>query len=195
MRLGTATLSRCLQRLRNERGYTVFEMIMVLAILGIVVAGLTAVFVSASKAEIDMNKRFQAQQEARLALERLRREGHCAKAAPTVTVSRVDLRFGKYCKAGATGDYTVTWCTSQVGTAMRYELRRVEPALAATSPCAGGTKTADYLTIGNVFGFVAQSTLSRAKLAVTFPVDVNTSDAVGAYRLRDDIVLRNTKRA
>ena len=38
-------------------------------------------FVSASHAQVDMNNRFQAQQNARLALDGLRREIHCASAA------------------------------------------------------------------------------------------------------------------
>ena len=50
-----------------------------LAILVIVIGALTQLFVSASTAQVDMTRRFEAQQEMRLALDKLRREIHCAK--------------------------------------------------------------------------------------------------------------------
>ena len=69
-------------------------MIVVLAILVVVLTALTQLFVSASTAEVDMSKRVQAQQDARLALDSLRREIHCAKA---VTAGRA----GAYCPTSA----------------------------------------------------------------------------------------------
>ena len=44
-------------------------------------ASITGIFVSGTKAEIDMNERFQAQQETRIALTKMRREIHCASSA------------------------------------------------------------------------------------------------------------------
>ena len=54
----------------NEGGYTLVEMLVVMAILGVVISGLTTIFVSGSHAELDLNRRFQAQQQARLLQER-----------------------------------------------------------------------------------------------------------------------------
>ena len=71
----------------DERGYTLVEMLVVMAILGVVIAGLTTVFVSGSRAELDMNRRFQAQQQARLALDRIRADLHCASAAQVQTIN------------------------------------------------------------------------------------------------------------
>ena len=65
-------------RLRGERGYTLVEMLTVMVIMGVVMSGLTTVFVHASNSEADMNTRFQAQLTARLALDKMRREVHCA---------------------------------------------------------------------------------------------------------------------
>ena len=55
---------------RNERGHSLVEMLTVLVILEIVIGGLTTLFQQGSNAEIDMNYRFQAQQDARIALDR-----------------------------------------------------------------------------------------------------------------------------
>ena len=64
------------QRLRGrapDGGYTMVELLAVLAIFLTIVTALTTLFISGSKAELDANNRFQAQQNARLALDRLRR--------------------------------------------------------------------------------------------------------------------------
>src|SRR5437763_266578 len=65
----------------NERGYTMVEMLVVMSILSIVIAGLTTVFVSGGRAELDLNRRFQSQQQARLALDKIRVDLHCASSA------------------------------------------------------------------------------------------------------------------
>ena len=59
---------RLVQRTRSTSGYTLIELVVVLSIFTIVVTALVQLFTSGAKAELDMNRRFQAQQEARLAL-------------------------------------------------------------------------------------------------------------------------------
>ena len=71
------------RRLGAESGYSAVEMVTVMAIMGIVMGGLTTLFVQGSNAELDMNRRFAAQQEARLSLDKIRREIHCSSAAET----------------------------------------------------------------------------------------------------------------
>ncbi|HEY2935179.1 MAG TPA: prepilin-type N-terminal cleavage/methylation domain-containing protein, partial [Gaiellaceae bacterium] len=66
-----------MNRLRAEGGFTLVELLTVTVILTIVLTGLTTLFVQGSNAELDMNNRFQAQLNARLALDRLRRDLHC----------------------------------------------------------------------------------------------------------------------
>ena len=81
-----------LRGLRGERGYTLVEMLIVMVIMGIVTTSLTVLFVQGSNAELDMNNRFQAQLTARLALDKMRREVHCASVAtPTGNSSSVTL--------------------------------------------------------------------------------------------------------
>jgi prepilin-type N-terminal cleavage/methylation domain-containing protein len=188
---------RLLRRLGRERGYSLVEMLIVMAILGVVMGSLTTVFVQASNAEQDMNNRFQAQLTARLALDKMRREVHCASVAtPTGSSSSVTLTLPSYCK---TGSGSITWCTRSVAT-NRYALYRV-----VGSTCTGGVKWADYLVPTSsatvcsgalcIFNYTAQSVTSLATLRVDFPVNVRTSKSVELYELIDDIVLRNSTRS
>ena len=186
-----------MSRLRSERGYSLIEMLVVMAIMGIVMTSLTTVFVQASNSETDMNNRFQAQLTAKLALDKMRREVHCASVGtPTGTSSSVTITLPSYCK---TGSGSITWCTRSVAT-NRYALYRVVGAT-----CTGGTKWADYLAPSAgasvcsgalcIFNYTAQSTTSLAKLAVDFPVNVKPSTTVDMYELKDDLVLRNSSRS
>jgi type II secretory pathway pseudopilin PulG len=172
-------------RLAREGGYTVVELLVVMLILASVMGSLTTLFVHASNAELDLNNRFQAQQNARLALDKLRREGHCASQATVATSNAVTLTLGSYCP---TGNGSVTWCT--VGSGTRYGLyRKVGASCDAT-----GVKWADYLTTGAVFAYTPQSTTSLAKLRVDFPINVKPKKSVGSYELVDEIALRNSLR-
>ena len=188
---------RVLRGLRGERGYSLIEMLIVLSIMSVVMGALTTVFVQASNSELDMNNRFQAQQESRLALDKMRREVHCGSVAtPAGSSSSVTLTLPAYCK---TGSGSITWCTRNVST-NRYALYRVVGVT-----CSGGVKWADYLVPTSsatvcsgtlcIFTYQAQSTSSLAKLHVDFPVNVKPSKSVELYELADDIVLRNSTRS
>jgi prepilin-type N-terminal cleavage/methylation domain-containing protein len=171
--------------IRGERGYTLVEMLTVLVIFGTLMGALMTLFVQATNAEADMNNRYRAQQNARLALDRLRREAHCATAVTAYSQSAVTLSLPSYC-----GNGSVTWCTASVG-ASRYGLYR----MAGTSCNATGVRYADYLTSANVFpSYSAQSTAALATLKVDFPVNVKPARTVDLYELKDDIVLRNSTR-
>ena len=174
------------QRLRSEHGFTLTELVTVLAMLVIVMTTLSTVLISAANAEQEMNRRFGSQINARIALDQLRREIHCASSVtPTGTSSLIVVVLGSRCPSG-TG--TVSWCT--VGTGTRYALHR-----STGSTCnATGRKAVDYLTTGTVFSFTAQSTSSLAVLSVTLPVNTRPASGQPDYRLTDDIVLRNSTR-
>jgi prepilin-type N-terminal cleavage/methylation domain-containing protein len=189
-------------------GFTIPEMLVVLAIIGIVTTALIQLFVSASRTQVEMTNRFESQQEGRLALDSLRREIHCASAISSTQTgggwpsTSVKITLGSYCSGAPSGGGDVTWCTSTVSTT-RYRLRRVVPALATGATCAGGVIKADYLLTNQVFSsYAASGSGLRAKLSVNLPIDVKptsgqstcTTSTVGCYRLTDDIVLRNTAR-
>jgi prepilin-type N-terminal cleavage/methylation domain-containing protein len=187
---------------REERGYTLVELLTVIVILGIVMEGLTTMFVSASNAEVDMNNRFQAQQTARIALDKIRREVHCAQDAgsttPNTAVWLVTLTVPTYCKTYS-GSTTVTWCTKNVST-NRYALYRIN---SGSATCTGGVKWADNLrptstaavcgTALCVFNYTT-ATGSLAKLHVDLPINVKPAKTVETYELIDDLVLRNSVR-
>jgi prepilin-type N-terminal cleavage/methylation domain-containing protein len=191
------TSGRLLARLRAERGYSLIEMLTVLVIMGVVMSSLTTVFVQASNSQSDMNNRFQAQLNAKLALDKMRREVHCASVAtPTGSSSSITITLPSYCK---TGSGSITWCTRSIGT-NRYGLYRV-----AGATCTGGVKWADYLIPTStatacsgalcIFNYTAQSSSSLAKLHVDFPVNVKPPKTAELYELIDDIVLRNSTRS
>ena len=178
---------RGLRRLfREQRGYSMFELLTVIAILGIVLAGLTTVFVSGSTAELDMNRRFQAQQDGRVAMDKLRREVHCAQGASASSSTSVTLTIP--CVTGQ----VVTWCTAAVGIATnRFKLYR---ATGGTCNATVGRPYADYLTTGAVFAYTAQSSSDLAKLRFDLPISVHPTKTMGRYELVDDIVFRNSMR-
>ena len=177
--------ARLLRALRAEDGYTLVELVAVLAILLTIVTVLTSLFVSGAKAELDMNRRFQAQQAARIAADRLRREVHCASgitladggASATVTLPG-------HCPTAVGGSTTtVVYATESVGGSTdRYRLKR------------GSTQVADYLTSPTVFSYVAPSTSSLGKLHVDLRVNVNPNEGWKLWHLETDVVLRNTTR-
>lgn len=182
------------RRLRGEQGFSLVEMVTVMAIMGVVLTGLTTLFVQGSNAELDMNRRFQAQQEARVALDKIRREIHCAQGASTNPATgeapALTLDLPGQCPTAVNDAQTsVTWCSVSVSTG-RYRLyRKVGVSCDAT-----GVRWADYLTQANLFQYQVASTESLAKVRVSFPVDVKTGDATPQYRLCDHIGLRNTLR-
>jgi prepilin-type N-terminal cleavage/methylation domain-containing protein len=172
---------------RDERGFTLIELLTVLAMLVIVVTTLSSVLIAASKGEEDMSRRFGSQVNARIALDTLRREIHCATSvSPTGTSSSITIVLGSRCPF--VGGSTVRWCT--VGSGSQYALYRTTAATCDSS----GKRVVDYLTTGNVFTATAQSTTSLATLSVTLPIDTNTAAGLPDYQLTDDIVLRNSTR-
>lgn len=180
-------------RVAREHGYTLVEALVVLAVLGIVLGGLTTIFVSGSRAELDMNKRFQAQLNARTALSRMRGDIHIAPCTPTGTALSSLLLYANSPTSGScTGNPVVAWCVATSPTMSgRYALYRVV-ATDCSSPTSGVIQ-ADYLTTNAIFSITWPSfgTKQRESVAVTLPVDLNANTIIGSYTLNDSIVLRN----
>jgi prepilin-type N-terminal cleavage/methylation domain-containing protein len=186
-------------RLRATDGVTLSELLVVLVILLVILAGMTTLFISASNSQIDQTNRVRSQQETRLALEALRREIHCANSVTvgSLPASSATIGLGSYCPTQA-GASSVTWCTQQIVSGQRYALWRYPAAsVASCGVTAGGVMKADYLTTGGVFtAYTPKDTVNRtlASLTVSLPVDVTPADAKHRYTLNDDIVLRNSGR-
>ena len=174
------------ERLRSESGYSLIELVTVMAIMGVVMTGVTALLVQGANAEVDMNGRFQAQQTARVAFDKIRRDGHCASVVALTGQTQATLTVPSACGT------QLSWCTVAVGSSTtRYALYRQSGATCGT----GGVKWADYLTSGNVFTYTAQSSQTLAKLSVDLPVNVKPARPSETYELKGDIALRNSTRS
>lgn len=180
----------------NEKGYTLVELLVTMIILSVVVAGLTTVFVSGSNAEAQLNNRFQAQLQARTALDKLRLDIHCATAAQAQTVNTypsVKLAVGNCYPSTA----TISWCAVQVLAAPpRYQLYRTT---GTTNVCqasdASRTLIADYLTSSSVFTTSTIPQYSLQTVGVTLTVSANNkSKTAEVYKLSDSIVARGSTR-
>jgi prepilin-type N-terminal cleavage/methylation domain-containing protein len=174
---------------REESGFTLIELLVVIGMLVIVMTALSSALIAATKSEEEMNRRFASQINARIALDHLRREVHCASAlTPAGASSSITITLGGRCPSAA-GGTTVSWCT--VGSGTRFVLYRKVGATCDNT----GKKTVDFLTADTVFTFTPQSATSLATLSVTLPVNTRPASGLPAYQLADDIVLRNSVRA
>jgi prepilin-type N-terminal cleavage/methylation domain-containing protein len=182
----------------KEEGYTLVELLVVMLILGTVLAGLTTVFVGGSNAEIRLNRRFQAQQQARLALDRIRTDIHCASAAQQQTIGTYtgSLKLAETSCYAYTASVpptpTVSWCPVSV-TATRYQLYR---STATSNICTSSDATrvliADYLTTSSVFTTAAIPQNSLQTVGIDFKVSANTkTSTLDVYELTDSIVVGN----
>ncbi len=169
----------------DERGFTLIELLTALGMLLIVVTALSSVLIAATKSEEEMNRRFGSQINARIALDKLRREIHCASSV-TGTATAITIVLGIRCPVEP--GTTASWCTSGSGT--QWALYRK----VGVTCDASGRKLADYLTTGNVFTFPAQATGTLTTLSVYLPVNAKPASGLPDYRLSDDIVLRNSPR-
>ncbi len=116
-------LRRLLVRGRGEGGYTLIELVTVMAILGVVVGALTTLFVRAMTAEVDANRRFRSQQDARVAVDRMRREIHCSSGiTPTGASSSISVTLPAQCPSAGGSLTTVTY--DFAGSGQRFQLRR-----------------------------------------------------------------------
>jgi Tfp pilus assembly protein PilW len=174
---------RILRRLATcERGYSMIELVQVAAILSVVLTGLTVLFVQATNAEFQMNERFQAQQNARVAVDKMRREIHCASAiTPTGPTASITVTLPAQCPTSGGSQTNVVYDMQSVSTS-RWRLRRA------------GVVIADYITTNSgIFDYAAPVTGKLGTLRVVLPIDTSAAKK-HVWRLEADIVLRNTTR-
>ena len=186
-------MTAALRRLRGQAGYTLVELLTVLVIFTVILTALVSLFVQGSNAQAEANARFESQQSARLALDKLRREIHCASEAETTggtgSTSEVTLHLPSHCPTSGGNPVDVKWCTVSAGTS-RWALYRVQSGTCS----AAGVKWADYLTMSAIFDYQTQASTRRSRLRVELPVDMVPGDSIAGYELCDLIVLRNSLR-
>ena len=176
--------------LREQRGYSLMELLVSMSILGAVMTSVSVLLVSATNSEVDMNRRFQAQTQARLGLDLMRREVHCAMSvSPAGASASVTLTIPATCPTSG-GNTAITWCTVANGT-NRWGLWRYPG-----SSCTGtGKRYADYVTAASIFTYTGQTVDKLAFLNVRLPINIKPSEPRFLYSLEDDIVLRNSTRS
>jgi type II secretory pathway pseudopilin PulG len=174
---------------------TIAELLVAMAILSVVMAGILTVFVGGLNATTDMNERFQAQQNARLALSSMRLDigGACSATVSNVSgqaagslVSLVEPNTTTGCTSGTT---QVSWCADSAAHTLPFAIYR----LAGAGACAfnNGTSRASALRSNVVFSCTTSAT-ARPQIGVTLPVDANLRSTAGTYTLTDSITPRNT---
>jgi len=198
----------------REEGYTTIELLIVMAILGVVIGAVVTLFTAGINADATQNQRYQSQQDVRLALDKLKRDVHgaCAISNPN-TYNRTESSATVYYNSDncAAGSHTISWCALPSGSS--YALYRI-----VSSSCTGATaKFADALTTDQIFVYLppnshlvtstslgqganssyivtqdASSALPRLHVDLT---SIRGGGKGHAYRLFDDIAFRNGPRA
>ena len=203
------------ERLRAENAFTLVELIVVMLILTVVLLGLTTAMISGTSSEVAISQRQTAQSNARVALERMRLDIHCASGslAPqengyggfTLTLTETQ----NVCPSVTDLPSGVQWCTiPYTGTPARFQLFRetsgncdgVGETLVVdyiSAPSAGwpvntssSPTPADY--VGNIWPTpptCTTGTLPRVAIDLNVNTDPNHPEA--AYELKDAIAPRN----
>lgn len=165
------------ERPASEQGFTMVELLVAMVLTAIVMIGVVNIFVSGSRAGADANARVGAQQNTRLALDRLEFEGRCSSSATIVSAGAgVDFTLPSQC-SHATGD--VTWCVAG-GVLTRY----LAASCSGTGqPFVSGVTTATPFSLATASG-------ALPRLDITMTVDPTGGNSDGAT-LTDTITLRN----
>ncbi len=170
-------------RLADERGFSLVELVIVMFLLSILLAGLSNLFVSGLRASSDTSARTAGQGNIQTAVNRLEFELRCSSGATVpnagIANSSVTVTLPTQC-VHATGQYT--WCVSG-GSLLRY--------WGAT--CTGtGQAFADGVTTPTPFTLVSVSgELPQLQINLTVNLAGRASDAVS---ISDAITMRNAAR-
>jgi prepilin-type N-terminal cleavage/methylation domain-containing protein len=186
MRLA-ASLQRVASTIRRERGYTLVELLSVMAILALVMLGVTSLYLSGVRSQAKLTAQFQGEIALHVGLDKMRIDVHasCSQTAQSSTSITLSL-------PPCDGTNLVTWCTASNNGA--YSLYRK-----IGSTCSGGTDFADYLTSGSVFTYTAQNSPAgsyaqpRLHVNMTFNADP-TAASSAQFHVVDDLVFRNGAR-
>jgi prepilin-type N-terminal cleavage/methylation domain-containing protein len=202
IRMGSCRL--LLRRALGQAGYTLVETLVVMTLLVIVIGAIADGFTSASKTETDQVARADDQEAARQALERLRKDIHCASAASVGANTQggytLNLTVGPDQCVGVTAGNGlgnelsdgVQWCTVPVnGATNRYGLYRT---IVTQCDAADAIFQVDYVTQADLWGPIKCGDGDSHLELVSVDLPVNRDIATRpdrTYRLQDQIALRN----
>jgi len=174
--------------LRNERGYTLVELLTVMAMLGFVFMGIISLYLSGVRSQSNVSATFSAQTSLHVGLDKMRADVHLACSQTAQSATSVTLSLPVSSAGTCDGTNLVTWCTQGSGSA--YGLYRI-----VGSSCSGGTKYADFLTGGSIFTYTAQNSPSGSnalpRLHVDITLNTQPTKTTTQYHVIDDLVFRN----
>jgi type II secretory pathway pseudopilin PulG len=193
-----------LRRALGQAGYTLMETLVVMTLLVVVIGALADGFTSATKTETDQTARADDQEAARQALDRLRKDIHCASAASVTANSSggytLNLTVNPgYCVAVTTGGQAgvdlsdgVQWCTVPIpaGSTTRFGLYRT---IVHACDAADAVFQVDHVTQANLWTSVCGPNQSHLQaVAIDLPINRDVATRPGrTYELKDSISLRN----
>ena len=202
-RLFAAGLRRLSARLGREDGFTLVEMLSVMVLLGILLSPIVTSLVATMSAQARQASAVTAQEQARLALERMRLDIHCAHSvgAPlanssggsTIILNETNASGLAECLGLlAQNASSVQWCTVPYpASRTRYRLfREDDPSV----ECSGSLSTfqVDYLRQSSVWATpgCTGGAVPTVSVALSIAVSPGTT-AAASYDLDDQIALRN----
>jgi prepilin-type N-terminal cleavage/methylation domain-containing protein len=162
---------------RDESGFTLIEMVVVITVLVLLMAGLSSLFLSGLHTSNTTSDLLASQTQIHLGLDRLEYETRCASQATLVSSGAgVTLTLPTQCPH-ATG--TITWCVAS-GSLVRY----------TGSACSGSGQTlATNITSAHPFSCISTvGDYPQLQVALTAQTQ-STRDTVSAT---DKIDMRNT---
>jgi prepilin-type N-terminal cleavage/methylation domain-containing protein len=163
---------------REERGFTLVELLVVMILLGIVLGVIVDVFISGTRAAYVTNSNLNAQQDIRTGLNRLEYEGRCGSSA-TILNSGAGVSFTLPTVCSHVSP-AVSWCVAG-GVLTRY----------LASSCTGaGAPFARNITSATPFSLQA---VTPDLQEVLIDLTANpTGTAAGSFSVTDAITLRNS---
>jgi prepilin-type N-terminal cleavage/methylation domain-containing protein len=187
----------------SQDGFTLVELIVVMLVMLVILAPLSGSLVSALGAQVDQTRRFDAQENARQALDRMRKDIHCAHGVTdpfandfggeTILMTETNVTGTAECPGLVqTNASAVQWCTIAVtGATNRYQLYRENDP---NNTCDGSASTfmVDYLTQSALWASPTCVTGQFPTVSVTMPVNLDpVNHGPSTYTLGDQIALRN----
>jgi prepilin-type N-terminal cleavage/methylation domain-containing protein len=178
-------LRRFARTVRSQRGFTLVELLAVMAILSLVMLGVTSLYLSGVRSQAKLTSTFQSQIALHVGLDKMRIDVHAACSQTAQSATSVTLSLPP-----CDGTKLVTWCTQ--ANSGQYSLYR------NTGSTCGGADYADYLTSGSIFTYTAQNVTAGSnalpRLHVDMTVNSDPSNSYAQFHVVDDLVFRNGAR-